>query len=228
LTAQIPDGAKTLMVALPGQLDWFAIGMALAILRAELEAGRAASSIPARLGRRTGRCLLLAVAAYVAAAHWQHGDLPLFWYGLATHVALGVGAGLLVLPVVVPRPGHGRTLLVRLLSHPAAVWVGTVSYGIYLWHLPIRDLLRLHVFSHRASSGMADALLRWIVVLAGSLLLAAASWYLAERPLQRALRARERRSDAVRRSGRGPNLDAGVQLTTDRLNPPGVAADHLA
>lgn len=52
--------------------------------------------------------------------------------------------------------------------------------------------------------------------------------YLVERPLQRALRARERRENGVRVSGRTPEIEAGVQSCVDGLNPTGVAVDHLA
>ena len=45
-----------------------------------------------------------------------------------------------------------------------------------------------------------------------------------ERMLQRALRARERREDAV---GRRPDMDAGVPPVADGLNPAALAVDHL-
>ena len=33
-------------------------------------------------------------------------------------------------------------LLVPALSHPVSVWLGKLSYGIYLWHFPIALFLR--------------------------------------------------------------------------------------
>ena len=34
-----------------------------------------------------------------------------------------------------------HSLLRPLLSHKAAIWMGQISYGLYLWHLPIYHTL---------------------------------------------------------------------------------------
>ena len=54
LSAPIPFHGQPITVALPGLLDWFAIGMGLAVFRAELEAGRAT---PRLAGLATSRRL---------------------------------------------------------------------------------------------------------------------------------------------------------------------------
>lgn len=54
----------------------------------------------------------------------------------------------------------------------------------------------------------SGAILLWLATLAGALVLGAASWYGVERPLQRALRAGERRPEEAH--GRTPDVDAGV------------------
>jgi peptidoglycan/LPS O-acetylase OafA/YrhL len=55
-------------------------------------------------------------------------------------------------------------------------WLGVVSYGIYLWHLPLLDLLHRH--------GVGG-----IPLAVGGLTLAitcaAVSWYLLEKPITR-------------------------------------------
>jgi peptidoglycan/LPS O-acetylase OafA/YrhL len=78
---------------------------------------------------------------------------------------------------------------------------------------------------HRTFVG---AILLWLAVLCGGLVLGAASWYLIERPLQRVLRAREQREHRARAAGHTPEMDGGVQSRKDGLNPAGVAVDHLA
>jgi peptidoglycan/LPS O-acetylase OafA/YrhL len=65
----------------------------------------------------------------------------------------------------------------------------------------------------------------WLVVLGATIGLAAASWYLVEQPLQRAVRARE---NGAHGAGHAPDLDAGVHSVAGRLNSSGVAVDHLA
>ena len=53
---------------------------------------------------------------------------------LAEHVLFAGVAFFLLLPAVF---GDDRTGLPRrVLRHPVAAWLGLVSYGIYLWHVP--------------------------------------------------------------------------------------------
>jgi peptidoglycan/LPS O-acetylase OafA/YrhL len=225
LTATFEDQHQTVLLALPGALDWFAIGMWLAVLRAELEAGGAARSRVAALGRRPGWCVCFALLVFLVAAPLQPADMPLPWYAVSTQLALGVGAGLLVLAVIVPRPRRRDPWPIRLLNHPAAVWIGTISYGVYLWHYPLLELIGGDWLLRSASSGAGAVMLTWLAVGAASLACGAASWYLVERPLQRAFKRREKRTSTL---GRTSEIDVGVQSVADALNPTGVAVDHLA
>jgi peptidoglycan/LPS O-acetylase OafA/YrhL len=210
-----------LAVALPGFLDWFAIGMGLAVFAAQREAGRALGRPLEALSRRPRTCVVLALVAFAAGIPGQRGDMFLPWYGLMTHLALGIGSSFLVLAAVA-RHGPGETRSsARLLSGRSLTWLGTISYGIYLWN---RIVLQL-IDRQPEPRDLTSTMLIWLVVLCATIGLAAASWYLVERPLQRALRARE---DRARRGGHTPDLDAGVHSVTERLNSPGVAVDHLA
>ena len=217
----------TLLVALPGALDWFAIGMALAVLRTSLEVGGAGSLAIAALARRPGRCPLLAFAVFAAVVPSQQTDMFLPWDGLMTHVGLGVGSGLLVLSVIAPHPA-GVARRRRVLCHPLLAWVGTISYGIYLWHILVLDLLAPHLLPSLPTGALDAAGLMWLAVLAGAVACGAASWYLVERPLQRLFASHRRGQEGRRTRGRMAEMDAGVQSTLDPLNSPGVAVDHLA
>jgi hypothetical protein len=67
----------------------------------------------------------------------------------------------------------------RLLSNRALVWIGLVSYPIYLWHWPLLALLRI------ADSGVPDAISR-VTVIGISIVLAGLTYRLIERPLRNA------------------------------------------
>ena len=86
------------------------------------------------------------------------------------------------------RPGHER----RGLAHPVMVWLGTVSYGAYLWHQSLLlvtpgDTVRLDPYSVRTWP-LGGVLLAGLGILALSLAVAAVSWYALERPVQRLAR----------------------------------------
>jgi peptidoglycan/LPS O-acetylase OafA/YrhL len=222
-----PTQGMTLMVGLPGLLDWFAIGMSLAVLRASLEGGGVRIRVIDALARRPRRCVLLAVAAFAAALPSQQADTFLPWYGLMTHLAFGAGSGLLVLSVIVPQP-TGVPPRRRVLCHPVLAWIGTVSYGIYLWHLPVLDLIAPHLLPAASRGSLDDAALMWLVVVAGAVACGAASWYLVERPVQRFFGSRKGDRETRQSHGRMAEMDGVVQSTLDPLNSSGVAVDHLA
>ena len=67
-----------------------------------------------------------------------------------------------------------NSLMKQVFSHPWLVWLGTVSYGLYLWHFPIYKLL--------LSFDIED----WQLLVLGGMMtvpVAAMSYYGLERPL---------------------------------------------
>lgn len=187
------------LIALPAQLDQFALGMGLAVATVALAArgaGRRAPGAVRLVERAPWAAWVLAAAAFVLVAEqvrpFGDGQLSavLTEHGLKGIVALG-----LLLPAAFG--DQLRDPIRRVLAWRPLAWVGLVSYGFYLWHLAILDKLQ--------EAGVDDALggLGYAIVgLAASLAVAAASWYGLERPV---LRIAHRRS---LRPGRRPGAAA--------------------
>jgi peptidoglycan/LPS O-acetylase OafA/YrhL len=171
---QLSGPAGVWLMPLPAQLDVFALGMGLAVLSAAPRHEAAA----ARLARRAPWGWALAAAAFAAVGlgiglqgtpREAYSDLQ--WLGQHQLYAL-VGVGLLA-----PAVFGGEGLLHRLLAHRALLWTGLVSYGLYLYHVPVLTLLRQHWLSPTTDFPLFVA-----AGLAISLALAALSYYLVERP----------------------------------------------
>jgi len=167
---------------LPGYLHWFAGGMVLA---AVVEWHRRGHPLPAPLrvlGDRPWISWLIA-AGFLAADIAI--DLPINvyegkpWQGFVLTICTPLFATFLVLPMVLgTRPSAARQVLG---SRPLA-WVGLVSYGVYLWHRPIM----IEIIDHSRGGGLRTGLLwaglRYSVAIGASLAVAAASYYVVERP----------------------------------------------
>lgn len=86
----------------------------------------------------------------------------------------------------------------RLLRSPALVWLGKISYGAYLWHVPLFRIMREHVIHWPLP-------VRTAVGITATLLLASASYYTIERWfLRRKRRFRPRPTPAAAAAGGPP------------------------
>jgi peptidoglycan/LPS O-acetylase OafA/YrhL len=152
----------TLAKSLPAMLPYFAVGMLTAVLLH----GR-------RLSGRAALLLAVAGLALVGADMWVHASAesgtPLAYRLRVIRdlpAALGFAA---ILALAVTRPPAA------LAARPLA-WTGEVSFGLYLWHVPVLLWLR--------AQGLLplDAVGATLVALPLSLLAGWASWRLVERP----------------------------------------------
>jgi peptidoglycan/LPS O-acetylase OafA/YrhL len=142
--------------------------------------------IPPRVGTALGWTTTVALAASLGVLHY--GDaFPAPW-GLLPVLAC---AGLIAAGV------SGRATAPFLVTNVPMVYLGTISYSLYLWHLPVNFFLRSYFID--------DTTLYKVVALTVGLLLSMLSFHLLERPLRRApwlMTRRERRK--VRRK---PDID---------------------
>jgi peptidoglycan/LPS O-acetylase OafA/YrhL len=159
-------------LSLPGSFDLFAMGMALAVISVALGDSR---PWPIRvIDRAPWLAWVGAAACYWALVHWSllfHGrTFP--W--LVTHELRGLFAVFVVLPGVFGTPGRGWVR--RFLDWRPLRWAGKTSYGFYLWHVVVITELA-DAGLHHDIGGFGF----FLVALAVSYALGAASWYGIER-----------------------------------------------
>lgn len=189
--------------SLLGQSTWLALGMALAV----------ASVVDARnndqpravrvVVEHPGLCWLGSAACLVGLALLlKPGGLLGIVQALTTEqstaktvaaIALTAGfVGLLVLPAVFGERAGGFPR--RLLAASPIAWLGLVSYALFLWHLPIAQLLALPADpQHFSAPGLglagkiayAQTPILIALTLAASAAVAAVSYYAVELPFLR-------------------------------------------
>lgn len=196
---------------LSGTFLWFALGMGLAVASAAL-AHRPAAQAPAPVALIARRPLVpWAAALGVLLALSFSGLLPrvppyeyseLGW--LAEHLAFAAFGFLLVLPAVFgdDRGGLPR----RLLGSRSMAWLGLVSYGIFLWHLPLAIEIQQAGVAEWVPEG--GYLVVTALSAAAAIACAAASYYLVERPI---LRFKDPRPPRRASMARRPPVSEGLR-----------------
>ncbi|WP_316316455.1 acyltransferase family protein, partial [Clavibacter michiganensis] len=174
--------------------DLFAYGMAAAVVLLALSADEglrdrvAAWRVPAGI---------LAAALIVVAS-----EAPV---GAFEESIVAASCATLLLLVALPRRGGSLGPVTRFLELRWIAWLGTISFSVYLWHLPVIRFLR------RAGLVLPDTLagfaLNTLVVGAVTLALSAATYYAIERPALR-LKDADRRSVRRRRGHVTPSESA--------------------
>jgi peptidoglycan/LPS O-acetylase OafA/YrhL len=171
------------LVSLPGYLDEFGLGMALAVASVWFE--RAEEPRLVRLvARRSAVCWLLALGAFVLVSRGigLDGSAAGDDYTAARYYARNGLYGLLALLLLLPAifGEERRDAVRRLLGSKVLLWLGLISYGIYLWHWPV--LLRLSDWGLASVSGVHPYLLWGATAGALAIAMGALSYYLIERP----------------------------------------------
>ncbi len=194
---------------LPATFDYFAVGMAIAILHVAAPAGSAGRERLDRLGGPAGLWWFGALLAFHAVSQWMGLALGLqtAWWPreMARQFTYGAIGFALLFPLVFGS-GH-RSLVRRFAASRVMEWLGRISYSIYLWHMvfivhawqPLNRAVD-SVWDDTVRSGWFHSSLGWtgldtaldhrffpLLIVAGipTLAVAAVSYYAAERTGQR-------------------------------------------
>ena len=168
-TAEVENYVAVLPVldSLMGTLFTFMLGFSLNFLP------EPARMRVRQLGFATGLVLLLALM------HWQLRMDAVYWSGHWILVVwpplVALAIGVIVFHLKEPIPS------MRWLGSPVLVWLGHVSFGVYLWHFQVMRALVL-LFPD-AWDSLASSVLALMLVIPATLVLAALSFYCVERPL---------------------------------------------
>ncbi|HEX6164546.1 MAG TPA: acyltransferase family protein [Vicinamibacterales bacterium] len=136
-----------------------------------IQADAAMNAVMARVSSRPAvahTAAVIGIASIVAGA-WlidEHRVFPGLWALLPV-----VGTALLI--AAGPQAIVNRTLL----SNPIVVWIGLISYPLYLWHWPLLS------FAQIAAGGVPSTELR-MALLAVSVVLSAITFYAVEQPIR--------------------------------------------
>lgn len=169
---------------LPSYAAWFCAGMVLAVAHVALRTGTAPGALRALddLATAPVSCWAAAVGLLAIATTPIAGPRDLaeptaaeFAVKLTLYLAVGV---LIMIPVAF---GDRTTRVHELFGSPPARWLGTVSYGLFLWHPLVIEVIYL-LDDRPPFTG--DLLGTFALTMAGGLALAALSYYGVERPIQ--------------------------------------------
>jgi peptidoglycan/LPS O-acetylase OafA/YrhL len=175
---------------LPSTLSLFAAGMALAAGSVWVEHA-AHEPAPIRLVARAPWLFwLLAAGVFYGVGQLASLASRNFeaWFILAQLLKM-LGAALLLLPLIFGTSRRGW--LRGLLGTRPFIWLGAISYGVYLWHQPLLDKLAPNLLHHGELFTLAA--LTAVTVVAATL-----SYHCVERPAQGLARRWLARRRAVR------------------------------
>jgi peptidoglycan/LPS O-acetylase OafA/YrhL len=173
------------LLPLPNYLDAFALGMAMAVLSVWSERRGVLHDL-GEFARRHATLIWVAGIAliYAGGLLMGFGGHPgervsdaTFFFRFEFQVVV---AALLLVPVAFREAGPG--LVPRLLSTRSLTFLGVISYGFYLYHYAVVDLVDRHMTHGLAFGSNARFWACTAIAVPATIAMGALSWYLVERP----------------------------------------------
>jgi peptidoglycan/LPS O-acetylase OafA/YrhL len=140
----------------------------------------------------TWLCVLATLAAYFAGAT---GQTEGFFSSMSAYLAASAFVWVV--------NADDRTWIVRLISAPLLRRIGLYSYGTYVLHDPLADVLNRVGILTMPTVGAGPAFVYCLVMVPVSILAGALSWHLIEKPIL-SLRAKMPYRGAARRRPQPP------------------------
>lgn len=174
--------------SLPTRLDALLIGGLIALMLRGPEQGWL------RRWRRwlaglTGTLFFGMYLMFVKGMHLPFEGSATNWVGVVGFTLIDLFAAALILECI-----HPGSVLSRVLSLGPLRWLGTISYGFYVYHDLLHDFFGYFAMRYLMRLGYAGVV---IVALVGTLMISALSYRLLERPL---LQLKDRVASPTRRA----------------------------
>ncbi len=179
---------QTAHIWFPAHIDTIALGMFVALLVEAPEKFGPFFKFKIFLARHSGLVLTGSLVVWILSANINMSigwTTPAFHIDLLCHFLYGISSLLLLIPFCVDKSSRfTRVLSIRVLS-----WLGTISYGIYLWHMAFLGGNFAEKFMpYTENDGQVLLRIFWVIPL--SIALAVISFYCLERPIMRTVNKR--------------------------------------
>jgi peptidoglycan/LPS O-acetylase OafA/YrhL len=172
-------------ITFPAMMFMFSAGMAMAAFSVAYEGREHRSSLLRGIAARPGWCWIAAAAVYVVLCYAL--ALPPRGAAIGDYTAagwlleqgLGAAVAVLILLPAVFGSNRGSGVPDAVLSSPLLLYLGRISYGVYLWHLAVLGWVEGVFLPRRTWDSLGLDLL---LVLSVSALIASLSWVIVEKP----------------------------------------------
>lgn len=168
-------GDSYTVLQLPGSMDSFGLGMLAAVLHVHFVEGK---RTPILYRNSLWLLTLLTPVLFFYLGKWMVQDYQVYWSHSLILYTWTPLFSVAVVVLILNSTRHPASWLNRIFGSPVFFYLGTVSYGIYLWHPPVANwLLHLPLFTQFQGYKFPYLMM---ATLGLTLVLAALSWHLVE------------------------------------------------